>query len=319
MISRRHFLAAAPLLFPLRGLAESPPAAPIRFGLLADLHQDVMPDGVERATAFVEAMTKAKVDFILQLGDFCVPKEANRPLLQAWEKFRADRYHVLGNHDTDGGFTREQAVKFLGMPKNHYSFDKAGLRYIVLDGNDPGAQKKGYKRYVAPEQLKWLEGEITAAKTPVVIFIHQSLDQPDGVSNQAEVRKVLNTANVSPHKVLAVFSGHHHMNYSKVIDDIAHIQINSASYHWVGDKLAHTSYSADVHKSHPHLKMTCPYEKPLWAVVSIDLNAAILKVEGRTTKWKGGSPWDHGATAKTHDAELIQPEISDRTRKVIQS
>ena len=316
-ISRRQFLAAAPLVFPLRGLAASQAnEAPLRFGLLADLHHDVMPDGIERTKAFVEAMTEAKVDFVAQLGDFCQPKQPNRPLLNVWEGFRGDRYHVLGNHDMDGGFDREKVVKFLGMPANHYTFDHGGIRFIVLDANDPGAQSKGYKRYIAPPQLKWLEGELAVAKTPVILFVHQSLDHAEGVSNQAEVRKILVAANKAPHNVLAVFSGHHHENYAKTIDEILYIQINSASYYWVGEKLAHASYAPAVHKSHPSLRQTCPYEKPLWATVTIDLGAKTLKVEGRKTEWKGGSPWDHGATAKSHDAKTIQPAISDLTHKI---
>ena len=44
--------------------------APLKFGLVADIHHDVMHDGIDRLTAFLKAMEKVKPEFVLQLGDF---------------------------------------------------------------------------------------------------------------------------------------------------------------------------------------------------------------------------------------------------------
>ncbi|NIP96728.1 MAG: alkaline phosphatase, partial [Akkermansiaceae bacterium] len=46
------------------------------------------------------------------------------------------RYHVIGNHDTDGGYQREQTVAWWKMTARYYSFDHAGTHFVVLDGND---------------------------------------------------------------------------------------------------------------------------------------------------------------------------------------
>ena len=64
-----HF-ASHGFLHPQRGFDGS-------FGVIADVHQDIMHDGVSRLRAFVEAMNDAKPDFSIQLGDFCVPHERN--------------------------------------------------------------------------------------------------------------------------------------------------------------------------------------------------------------------------------------------------
>ena len=96
---RRLGLGPALLAGAAQAIGETKPARRVRFGLIADIHPDVMPDGIERVRAFVAALQRAEVDFILQLGDFCWPAPRNRPFLEAWNQFRGPRFHVLGNHD----------------------------------------------------------------------------------------------------------------------------------------------------------------------------------------------------------------------------
>lgn len=45
-----------------------------------------MHDGQERLARFIAAMREEKVDFIVQLGDFCVPHERNRGFLAEWQR-----------------------------------------------------------------------------------------------------------------------------------------------------------------------------------------------------------------------------------------
>ncbi len=79
----------------------------VRIGLIADVHKDIIHDADERLTDFIRTMTAAKADAIIQLGDFCIPKPSNLPFLDIFKRFEGPQFHVLGNHDTDGGFTRE--------------------------------------------------------------------------------------------------------------------------------------------------------------------------------------------------------------------
>ncbi|MFP6883467.1 MAG: hypothetical protein VCA40_03490, partial [Roseibacillus sp.] len=50
---------------------------PIKLGMIADLHQDVMHDGPARLKAFLDAMKEEKPDALIQLGDFAYPTKKN--------------------------------------------------------------------------------------------------------------------------------------------------------------------------------------------------------------------------------------------------
>lgn len=269
----------------------------IRFGVIADVHQDIMHDGEARIGAFVDAMREAEPDFVLQLGDFCVPHERNDGFMSVWNAVGLPRYHTIGNHETDGGFTREQVVSYFGMTHRYYAFDRNGIHFVVLDGNDRGGPSGGYPRFIAEDQLKWLRDDLASTALPTIIFVHQPLDSSDGVDNRAEVREVLEESNRTPGqaRVLAVLTGHSHVDNARMIHGIAYLKINSASYQWVGGNYRHASYSPDIHARAPIVEYTCPYRDPIWALVSIDLARGVLAVEGRSSAWVGPSPVACGA------------------------
>jgi len=322
LIERRSFLKAVSLsagTFLLQSCSsttdsEGDPRAVLRFGLIADVHQDVMHDGPQRIKAFAEAMNEAKADFVCQLGDYCRPHEGNLDFLGCWREFEGRRYHVLGNHDMDGGYTREQTVAFLGMPGRYYSFDCKGVHVVVLDGNDPGGKSKGYKRYISHKQLSWISSDLKATSLPAIVFIHQALDDSTGVENSEDVRRILEEAKTrtGQKKVVACFCGHHHDDQAKQINGIHYIRINSASYAWLGSKYKHESYSKDIHREFPWISHTAPYKDPLWAFVEMDLTKGRLVVTGKKTSWVGPTPWELGIDRNTMDPDVYAPRISDR-------
>lgn len=316
---RRRFLTAASgTLLTAPGLrllrADAPADGRIRLGLIADVHQDVMPDGVERITAFVTAMQESRAQAIVNLGDFCVPHDRNDRFLAAFDRFIGSKLHVLGNHDTDGGFKREQTLDYWKSPARHFSRDEHGLHLVVLDGNDPDG-KKGYPCSVNDGQLAWLEKDLAATKAPTVIFIHQPIDAFDRhVRSARKVRAVLAKANVEAgfQKVIAVFSGHAHLDYVKESDGIPHVQINSASYVWVDKK--HPNYDAAIQQRHPSVAATCPYAEPLWATVTFDVEAGRIEIAGRETSWVGPDPWQVGLAEDDYQRsrEFCRPAITGR-------
>lgn len=317
-MSRRRFLkryALAPAAVSTAARVAAAPVGRVRFGLIADIHPDMLPDGVERVRAFVRAMEAARVDFILQLGDFCWPAPSNRPYLEAWRAYRGPAYHVLGNHDMDGGYSREQTVAYCGMPGMHYTFEAGPVRGIVLDGNEPGGKASGYKRYMGPEQLSWLEDRLKDASRPSLIFIHQPFDGdgPDGLENAAAVREVLERAEKArPGTVLAVFAGHLHMDYARVVNGIRYLEINSAAYWWLNNPAARReTYPPEVHRKYRYLTHVAAYRDPLWSVVTVDLDGGELLVEGKRSEWVGPDPWSRGETTGRARDE-IHPWISDR-------
>lgn len=286
-----------------------------RFGVITDVHQDIVPDGVERIRAFATAMTEARADFVIQLGDFCMPREENRGFLAAWNTFSGPRRHVLGNHDMDGGFSREQTAAFYGMPARHYTFDGGSFLGVVLDGNDPGGKAGGYRRYVAANQLDWLSRTLESAGQPAIVFVHQPLDDESGVENGAEVRAVLEKAEAArPGSVLATFAGHLHLDYLRTIGGLPYVQVNSAAYYWLGEAGASLDhFPAETHARYGNLRYVAAYRDALWALVEVDLAAGEIRIRGRDTSWVGPSAVERGRMEPTRrNLEFIRPAIGDR-------
>jgi predicted phosphodiesterase len=288
----------------------------LRFGIIADVHKDIMHDADERLLAFIQHMKKEQVDFIVQLGDFCVPKEANKKFLNIWNSFSGPRFHVLGNHDTDGGYTREQTVAWWKMPSRYYKFEQSGVQFIVLDGNDrPKNHSGGYPRFIEEDQLNWLRHQLEASELPIVVFVHQSLEREEkgGVQNGADVRQILEEANTKAgrRRVVACFSGHHHRDYVRQINDIVYPQINSASYHWVGADFQHVRYSESIDQTHPYIKYTVPYKDALFAIVTIDRAKSFMSIDGKRSTFVGPAPWEIEHDRNYWDAPTLTPHISN--------
>jgi Icc protein len=298
--------------------AESNPV--LRFGIITDVHQDIIPDAEQRIRLFGEEMERASVDFVLQCGDFCQPKPENQPFLDAWRQIRRPRYHVLGNHDMDGRVRREEAVRFFEMPGRYYVFDAGAFRGIVLDGNDPGGKAKGYARFVAKAQLDWLAGELDRESKPSLLFIHQPLDDAEGIENAAEVAAVLRQALAKrPGCVAAVFSGHLHRDYQRLVAGVPSFQINSASYVWLGSGQNARPYPEEVHRSRPLLEKVAAYKDALWALVTLDRSSGQIRLEGRESVWMGPDPWSRGASEQRCVRSECRPGISDRTLQIASS
>ena len=106
----------------------------LKVGIIADVHQDIIFDGTKRIKKFLKDANKLNVDFVIQLGDFALPRKVNQKFINSWNNYKGSKYHVLGNHDmVDFGFKKDETMKWWGMNKSYYSFDKGGLHFIVLD------------------------------------------------------------------------------------------------------------------------------------------------------------------------------------------
>lgn len=106
--------------------------------MIADLHQDIMSDGEKRTEAFVADMRRKTPNALLQVGDFAYPNAKNRAVIDRFNNAHPTTLHVIGNHDTDSGHTKEQCIDIWGMPSRFYTKSIDGL-HVVLDGNDTGS------------------------------------------------------------------------------------------------------------------------------------------------------------------------------------
>lgn len=283
----------------------------LRFGICADVHKDKVADADQRLAAFIDTMESKNLDFIIQLGDFCQPIPENDTFLSIWNSYAGEGYHVLGNHDMDGGATREQTVEYYNMPSKYYSFDAKGFHFMVLDGNDVKSppQKGYYAHYIGQEQIDWIIQDIESTELPVIVFSHQTLEFEGGVENAKEIRDIFEKVNrQSPKKkVIACFAGHHHVDCSKHINGIYYIYMNSMSYFWMGQEYV----NVPVAEKYPELQYTAPYEDPLFAVIEIDPEGSI-GIQGRQSTWVGMTPWELNYKEGYFTKEHIAPRIKDR-------
>jgi calcineurin-like phosphoesterase family protein len=293
-------------------------AQPVKFGLITDLHQDIMHDGLERMQAFVREMKIQRPDALIQLGDFAYPNEKNKAVIDLFNGAHAKTLHVIGNHDTDSGHTKEQCLEFWGMPSRYYAQEIAGIKLIVLDGNDTGSptHKGGYVSYIGQEQIEWLQAELEATAGPIIIFSHQPLAGTIAVDNAANLQELLGQ---HAHKILLAINGHAHIDDLLRIQEVTYLHLNSASYQWVGGNFKHQSYSEAIHKDHPWISYTCPYRDSLFATLVIEPDTQTIRIEGKSSDWVGPSPASLGTNSYPglHVGEEVAPRIRDRQIELV--
>lgn len=277
---------------------------PVRFAIASDFHAPDIPDGKQRVATFIQAANDEKVDFIIELGDFCRLDSASRTYRDLWNSFPGGKHHVIGNHDMDR-YTHEEYTQGMQMPGRYYSFDQGNFHFIVLDGNNlfDGKAYTHYARanyyvdakkraYIDPEQMEWLKNDLAATQKRCILFSHQSIEQ--ALNNGSDVRKILEKENERAgfKKVVMAFGGHNHSNYSKVINGITYVQINSASYVWIGKPTqTEKRYPKEVNDRFGGiLKYSITYSDPLYAIVTLNAKGATLK--GKEAQFMPPTPKD---------------------------
>lgn len=228
----------------------------LRFGIITDLHYaDRENIGNRHCSQSIkklkEAMTVFKndsLDFIIELGDFKdqgkIPnRNESLHFLDAIEEiFQSSplpAYHVLGNHDMDciskKDFLSHTNNSGAAKGKNYYAFKVHGIKCIVLDANynkDGSDYDKGNFDWtyasIPDTQRNWLAQELKDGDEPILIFIHQLLNEKTDplvrVHNAKEIRLLLTQSN----RVLAVFQGHHHVGGYEKEDSIHYLTIPGA-------------------------------------------------------------------------------------------
>ncbi len=303
---------------------EMPQKKVLRFGIVADIHKDIMPDADTRLEKFITEAGKRDVDFILQMGDFCTADPKNKAFLSIWESFKGPKYHVLGNHDMDK-HAKQDILDFWKMPATYYSFDANGVHFIVLDANFMYKDGKfsdydkanfyvnnRFQSFVHEEQIEWFKADLQATQLPVIVLSHQSLwHYQDGVNNRLLIQKIMES---SKKKIICCMNGHNHIDFHHVQNGINYIEINSMSYQWMEDKYKSTArYAKEMYEKYPHLPNLAPYKDPLWAFATIDLKGKMY-IEGVKSEWMSPSPFDLGFPKNTYGNQY-SAQMSDYSLK----
>lgn len=279
----------------------------IKFAMFSDLHYDAIPDGNERIDEFLSHIKKAKVEFIIDLGDLCYPLKENNMVLNKLKSSGLPCYFTIGNHNTDR-FAIDEVIKFFDLKKSYYSFIKENIKFIILDSNFIKKKdgivpyyKKNYDKttddypYIPDEEITWLKEELADNEKYYIILSHQSLTndyQKRGISNRKEIRAILEEKNLSGRKILFCINGHDHGGDCKVINGIYYYTLNSMSYIWHGVKEVF-SYSNEIHSRYPYLKDLILYNEALHIIVEID-NEMNVTIQGMNGQYQKHSPKDIG-------------------------
>lgn len=268
----------------------------VSFGLITDTHvcdkKDQAPAITVNATAryftgalakidaFAQAMNKAKVSFIAELGDFtdnptdasldyAKRKVAASAFVDAAEakfaQFSGPRYHVFGNHDTDQmskqDFQTHITNTGVSTGTTYFSFNQGGVHFIVLDagfkadGNAysgvPGTAGSGYAwsdANIPAAELSWLKSDLESSKLPVIVLGHQFLNPAEQVDPLFDpAHTVKNASDIralleKSGKVLAVFAGHYHDGGFQQLNGISYIALQ-ANAAYGNDASYHNQYA----------------------------------------------------------------------------
>ena len=302
---RQSAASGLALVLPCPGLAsDANMKSKIKLGMIADLHGGFVKDAESRLDTFLTAMKKEKCDGLVQLGDFAYPNAKHQRYADKFNRAHDVVCHVIGNHEFDYGLKREDCYKAWGIESSYYSRDIAGLRVVVLDGNETGSpgHKGGYPCYIGKDQTIWLKNQLEKSDRPVLVLSHQPLAGCWTVDNAEEIQELLSRYR---EKVVLCINGHSHIDHLLDVDGIRYLHLNSASYFWVGGK----------HR-------TAFYREPLFSVVTVDFENHTLSVSGKASEWKNLSPNDMAyfrSKKELPPEKSVVPEIRNQQISITRS
>ena len=231
------------------------------FGVLADVQYADQPNAgarhyrtsLQRLQACVTQLNKQDLKFVVQLGDFIGKgKDSFDAVLPLWNRLRARKFHVIGNHDLPA--LRSHAMKKLGMQRSYYDFTVGETwRFVVVDGMDvslhgyPSGHPKRkqatqmlrdlkdrkapnavtWNGGVGKQQLAWIRGVLKSAmqgKQRVVFFCHFPVHPKAGGAslllwNHQQVTDLLDEFSC----VAGWFNGHHHAGGYAAVKGVHHV------------------------------------------------------------------------------------------------
>jgi len=192
----------------------------------------------ETATLF----RREQADFAVHLGDV-IQEAGNRAGSARWlaefdarfAEYSGERHYVMGNHDLrDLSKTQFLNATTGRYSRSHYSFDRKGHRFLVLDANfrqdgrPYNADDFNYRdTWIPASQMEWIERELDGANRlglRVIAFAHQTFDATSSdsmIKNAPEVRALFERKG----NVAAVFYGHRHAGGHFPINGIHYVGI----------------------------------------------------------------------------------------------
>jgi hypothetical protein len=141
--------------------------------------------------------------FVIMVGDNIYGSERPQDFENKFEKpykalldGKVEFFAALGNHDDPN----QRYYKPFGMNgERYYTFKKNDVRFFVLDSN-----------YMSPEQLSWLDKELSASGSDwKIAYFHHPLYSNGMHGSETDLRSVLEPM-FTKYGLNAVFAGHEH-------------------------------------------------------------------------------------------------------------
>ncbi|MBR4653382.1 MAG: metallophosphoesterase [Kiritimatiellae bacterium] len=347
--SRRDFLAGAGMV--MAGVAASAghaadaatgASAPdgregVRFLAFADIHYSAggfWPHASQEwLDRVLDRAVSSRSDFVMSLGDFTFgpARPQERDYVAHYNGFKPVKtYHTYGNHEFEN-VTPEVLDEVYGLKSGYYSFDLKGFRFVVLDPHwylKDGKYHRFYKRcsypeltkqkiptrILPPDQMEWLRKTIIDSPLPCVVFSHESLERGrSGINNRAEVRAIFAEANARrPGTVRLAINGHEHKDYFRMLDGVAYLDLNSASYDVASP---HNAYPEEFRKRCGSARHIITWNDPINAVITLTPSGG-MKIEGMTSTYYLGVTPEMAGWGCDPDGRVTSPKVQSVDMKI---
>ncbi len=306
MSSRRAFIGGAAALAGVSSMRADGTvrndADAVRFLAFADIHyatSGFWPHGDwEWLDRVLQRSVDERCDFVMSLGDFTFGPSSDkvRDYVRHYNEFKPVKtYHTYGNHEFES-VTPEVLDEVYGLARGYYSFDLKGFRFVVLDPHyhlKDGKLVRFCKRcsypeekvyyFIPPEQLAWLRETVVGSPFPCVVFSHESIERDRGaIQSRREVLDIFAEANARrPGTVRLVINGHNHKDYFRILDGVAYLDLNSASYDIARD---HKAYPEEFRRRCGAARCILTWNDPLSAVITMTREGG-LRIDGMESSY----------------------------------
>lgn len=232
------------LLIIFLGLMNSVTAGEIKFIQISDTHYTIENEYSHRVLekTIKEINSLENISFVIFTGDnINDPKTIDiQEFTKTVNKLNVPYYLVIGNHDVfkTNGLSKQRYFEivrenniFYKYKSPNYVFKKGEFVFIVVDGAKEVIP--GTTGYFKKSTLDWLDKQLTKyAKNPVIICQHFPLIEPKPSKSHSTYKADEYLELLKKHEnVVAVLSGHYHMNSEKMQDGIYHINSPSLLSH----------------------------------------------------------------------------------------
>ena len=289
----------------------------ITFSVFADLHwrEGDWSWCERRLDDIIDRAVREKAEFIIHCGDFCHDVAAARGMIAKYAAAPVSAHHVMGNHEFECSGSLGEVLAAFSLPRNYYSFDVRGFRFVAIDTNyhhGPDGNLKHYadesvwskchqdEMILPPEQVDFLVDAIRTAPGPVCVFSHARMKYAPGIQGIENSEEILaRVGEARDGRPVIWFNGHYHRNQLLVRDGMAFFDVNTTTSTW-SDKVHH-AYPPELMAKCPTACHSMLNAVPVHAIVHLDMDGNVEIAGMKGAHYLGIIPESIGIDTIDHD------------------